>query len=62
MDLKNLPQEKEMRKSLKETIPRLKPRARKLLLTTLKGLYKTKRITKEKYEEAMKEFEAYDKK
>lgn len=50
-----------MRNYLKETLPKLKPKKRKIIWGIIKVMYRSKRISKEVYEDAEKEFKAMEK-
>ena len=59
-NLSKLPTEEGMRKYLRETLPRIKPKKRKIIWGMIKVMYRSRRITKEQYEDAEKEFKALE--
>lgn len=49
-----------MRTFLKETLPKIKKNKRKIIWGIIKVMYRSRRITKERYEDAEKEFKALE--
>lgn len=60
-NLNNLPEEGDMRSILKDAFPRMNKRQKKILKVTIKMLKRTKRISQAQYDDAMKEFEDFEK-
>jgi hypothetical protein len=57
LNLNNLPKENIMRNKLKEILPKLNKRQKKIILATIKLMKKTKQISQEQYDNAINEFE-----
>jgi hypothetical protein len=57
LNLNNLPKESIMKDKLKEILPKMNKRQKKIVLATIKLMKKTKQISQEQYDDAINEFE-----